>query len=133
MAATVPARRTVLLLALCQSLAMTGNSILGTTAAIVGNLLVADKTLSTLPVALQMTGTMLATIPAAFLMARIGRRGGFWTGAAIGVAGAAIATLAIFADSFTIFCAGTMLIGANTDPMQVGRQTLVSRRRRPLS
>jgi len=86
MAATVPARRTVLLLALCQSLAMTGNSILGTTAAIVGNLLVADKTLSTLPVALQMTGTMLATIPAAFLMARIGRRGGFWTGAAIGVA-----------------------------------------------
>jgi len=118
MAATVPARRTVLLLALCQSLAMTGNSILGTTAAIVGNLLVADKTLSTLPVALQMTGTMLATIPAAFLMARIGRRGGFWTGAAIGVAGAAIATLAIFADSFTIFCAGTMLIGANTGFVQ---------------
>jgi MFS family permease len=61
---------------------------------------------------------MPATIPAALLMARIGRRGGFWTGAAIGVAGAAIATLAIFADSFTIFCGGTMLIGANTGFVQ---------------
>jgi MFS family permease len=118
MATTVPARRIVLLLALCQALAMTGNSILGTTAAIVDNLLAADKALSTLPVALQMSGTMLATVPAALLMARIGRRGGFWTGAAIGVAGAAIATLAIFADSFTMFCAGTMLIGANTGFVQ---------------
>jgi MFS family permease len=118
MVTTVPARRIVFLLALCQALAMTGNSILGTTAAIVGNLLTADKALSTLPVALQMTGTMLATVPAALLMARIGRRGGFWTGAAIGVAGAAIATLAIFADSFTMFCAGTMLIGANTGFVQ---------------
>ena len=118
MVTTVPARRIVFLLALCQALAMTGNSILGTTAAIVGNLLTADKALSTLPVALQMTGTMLATVPAALLMARIGRRRGFWTGAAIGVAGAAIATLAIFADSFTMFCAGTMLIGANTGFVQ---------------
>jgi MFS family permease len=118
MVTTVPARRIVFLLALCQALAMTGNSILGTTAAIVGNLLTADKALSTLPVALQMTGTMLATVPAALLMARIGRRGGFWTGAAIGVAGAAIATLAIFAKSFTMFCAGTMLIGANTGFVQ---------------
>ena len=60
-------------------------------------MLAADKALSTLPVAVQMTGTMLATVPAALLMARIGRRGGFWTGAAIGVAGAVIATAAIFA------------------------------------
>ncbi len=66
---------------------MTGNAILGTTAAIVGNTLTADKALSTLPVAIQMTGTMLATVPAALLMARIGRRGGFWAGTAIGVPG----------------------------------------------
>jgi MFS family permease len=97
---------------------MTGNAILGTTAAIVGNTLAADKALSTLPVAIQMTGTMLATVPAALLMARIGRRGGFWAGTAIGVAGAAIATLAIFAESFPLFCTGTLLIGANTGFVQ---------------
>lgn len=118
MPSAAAARRTVLLLALCQALAMTGQSILGTTAAIVGNILAADKALSTLPVAVQMTGTMLATVPAALLMARIGRRGGFWTGAAIGVAGASVAAAAIFAQSFVLFCVGTFLIGANTGFVQ---------------
>ena len=84
-------RGTVLLLALCQAVGMTGNSILGTTAAIVGNMLAADKALSTLPIAVQMTGTMLATVPAALVMARVGRRAGFWGGAAIGFTGAVIA------------------------------------------
>jgi len=40
-------RRTVLMLAGCQSPAMTGASIVGTTGAIVGNRLTPDKTLST--------------------------------------------------------------------------------------
>ena len=111
-AASRGSRRTVLLLSACLALAMTGNSILGVTAAIVGNMLSLDKAFSTLPVALQMTGTMSATIPAAMLMARIGRRGGFWTGAAIGFAGAATAGLAIVARSFALFCAGTCLLGA---------------------
>src|SRR5438477_11740009 len=89
-------RRTVLMLAGCQALAMTGASIVGTTGAIVGNILTPDKALSTLPIAVQMTGMMCATIPAAFLMARVGRRRGFWTGLAAGVTGAMIATAAIF-------------------------------------
>ncbi len=93
-------RRTVLMLAICQALSMTGASIVGTTGAIVGNMLTPDKALSTLPIAVQMTGLMTATIPAALLMARIGRRPGFWIGASLGVTGAMIATLAIFrADS----------------------------------
>src|SRR6266702_1266503 len=67
-------RRTVLMLALCQALAMTGGSIVATTASIVGSMLAPDRALSTLPIAVQMTGMMTATIPAALLMARIGRR-----------------------------------------------------------
>jgi MFS family permease len=113
-----PARRAILLLALCQAMAMTGNSILGTTAAIVGNMLATNKALSTLPIALQMTGTMAATVPAALLMARIGRRGGFWAGAAIGLLGAVIAGLAVAAGSFLGFCAGTTLLGAHNGVVQ---------------
>jgi MFS family permease len=104
-------RRTVLMLAGCQALAMTGASIVGTTGAIVGSMLTPDKALSTLPIAVQMTGMMCATIPAALLMARIGRRGGFWTGISCGVLGAAIATAAIFQASFALFCVGTFFIG----------------------
>jgi MFS family permease len=103
--------RTVLMLALCQALAMTGGSIVATTASIVGSMLAPDRALSTLPIAVQMTGMMTATIPAALLMARIGRRPGFWIGAALGASGAAIAAFAVFRADFVLFCAGTFLLG----------------------
>jgi MFS family permease len=105
-------RRTVLLLALCQALAMTGASIVATTASIIGSILAPDRALSTLPIAVQMTGLMSATIPAALLMARIGRRGGFWLGTALGAIGAATAAVAVFHADFPLFCAGTFLLGA---------------------
>ena len=107
------ARRTVLMLAGCQALAMTGGSIVGTTGAIVGNMLTPDRALSTLPIAVQQAGVMAATIPAALLMARIGRRPGFWIGLGLGAAGAAIATMAIFRGSFVLFCLGTFFLGVN--------------------
>jgi predicted MFS family arabinose efflux permease len=87
--------------------------VLATTAAIIGNMLAANKSLSTLPVALQMTGMMCATIPAALLMGRIGRRGGFWAGAAIGASGGVVAGGAVWAASFPLFCLGTFLIGSS--------------------
>src|SRR3954468_925531 len=90
-------RRTVLMLAGCQALSMTGGSIVGLTGAIVGNMLAPDKALSTLPIAVQQAGVMVATIPTALLMARIGRRPGFWLGTAIGGVGAVIATWQYFA------------------------------------
>ena len=64
-------RRTVLMLAGCQALSMTGGSIVGLTGAIVGNMLTPDKALSTLPIAVQQAGVMAATIPTALLMARM--------------------------------------------------------------
>jgi MFS family permease len=100
------------LLAACQALGMTGMSIVATTASIVGSILAPDKALSTLPIAVQMTGMMSATVPAALLMARIGRRPGFWIGAGLGASGAAIAVVAIFHAAFFWFCAGTFLLGA---------------------
>jgi MFS family permease len=106
------ARRTVLMLAVCQALGMTSMSIVSTTASIVGSMLAPDRALSTLPIAVQMTGMMIATIPAALLMARIGRRPGFWIGAALGASGAAIAAAALFHAAFAWFCVGTFLLGS---------------------
>lgn len=113
MTSSFAARRTVLMLAGCQALAMTGGSIVGTTGAIVGNMLTPDRALSTLPIAVQQAGVMAATIPAALLMARIGRRPGFWIGLGLGAAGAVVATVAIFRGSFALFCLGTFFLGVN--------------------
>src|ERR1700733_4113882 len=106
-------RKTVLLLAGCQAMAMTSMSVLATVSAIIGNMLATNKALSTVPVALQMTGMMSATIPAALLMARIGRRGGFWTGAALGATGGVVAGFAVWLASFPLFCLGTLMIGSS--------------------
>src|SRR5207237_10741770 len=88
-----------------------GASIAGTAAPTIGSMLAPDRAVSTWPIAVQMTGMMSATIPAALLMARIGRRPGFWIGAALGATGAAIAAFALFEANFAWFCAGTFLLG----------------------
>jgi MFS family permease len=66
---------------------------------------VADPALSTLPLALQFTATMLTTMPASLLMRRFGRQ------MVIGVAGALLATLMIFGRSFVGFCVGSIMMG----------------------
>ena len=103
--------KNIWLLASCQSLMMTNNALLVTTSALVGLALAADSSLATLPLALQFTATMLASIPASILMDRFGRRSGFLLGSFIGLAGAIIATNAIIQSDFWAFCFGTMLIG----------------------
>jgi MFS family permease len=108
-----PTRRNVLLLAVCQGLAMSGSSMLAAVAALAGYMIVEDKSLATLPVACQFLATMLSTIPASLLMRRIGRRAGFTIGQLIGMSGAAIAGFAIHEIDFPLFVAGTFLIGVH--------------------
>ena len=107
-----PTRRNVLLLALCQALGISGMSIIVTISALVGYSLATDKTLATLPLALQFTATMLATVPASMLMGKIGRRAGFSLGTLFGISGGAVAAYAVFEASFALFVFGSMLIGA---------------------
>ena len=104
-------RRNVLLLAACQALMMTGTSLVMTVSALVGHALADDKSLSTLPLALQFLSTMLATIPASMLMKRLGRRAGFTIGVAIGMVGAGTATWGVLANDFWLFALGGIPLG----------------------
>lgn len=106
-----PTVRNVVLLAICQALAMTGMSVNMTVTALVGQQLASDPAWATLPLALQFTATMLTTLPASFLMRLIGRRSGFALGISIGIVGALIAFHGIFERSFLIFVVGSMMIG----------------------
>ncbi len=104
--------RDVALLALCQALFLTATSAVIATAALIGHGLAETKTLATLPIGIQFTMTMGATVPASLLMKRIGRRDGFTVGAFIGLTGAMIAYWGIMAGDFVLFCIGSALIGA---------------------
>jgi MFS family permease len=105
------AHKNVALLTVAQALAMTGIIINATTSALAGYLLAADKSLATLSIACQFTATMLTTIPASMLMARIGRRPGFILGACAQLSGALGAAVAIAEGSFPLFCTSGVLLG----------------------
>lgn len=101
----------VLKLASCQALAMTGNSVLFTVAALIGANLLTDKSWATLPLALLHLATLFTTIPASLWMARMGRKVGFATGIGMGMLGAGLGAYAIFAGSFVGFCLAMVLLG----------------------
>ncbi|MCL6436058.1 MAG: MFS transporter [Leptolyngbyaceae cyanobacterium HOT.MB2.61] len=105
-------KKKVSLLALCQALAITGNIILFTVAALIGQSLASDKSLATLPLALLQLTTMTVTIPASLLMQRVGRKIGFMVGILIGLSGAGIGISAVLVNSFVLFCGAAILFGA---------------------
>jgi len=105
------ARRNVFLLALCQALFITGNTVFFSVAGLIGQSLAPSKVLTTLPFALMQLGNMLATIPASILMKRVGRRWGFMAGVFIGIGGASLGVGAIASRSFWALCGSTILLG----------------------
>ncbi|MEE9375930.1 MAG: MFS transporter [Rhizobiaceae bacterium] len=109
------ARRNALILAAAQALCGAAAPIsiaLGGLAGIY--LLGADKSLATAPVTGYNLGIALAAIPAAMLMARIGRRLGFISGAVVGIIGMLVSSYAIYTGSFAIFCVGMLLSGCGS-------------------
>lgn len=105
-------KRNVTILAICQALMMSGNSLLITATALVGLQVAPRPQWATVPFALMFVGVILTTYPASMLMQRIGRRAGFTLGAVLGVAGGVVCAWAIELQSFVYFCIGSMLLGA---------------------
>jgi MFS family permease len=104
-------KRNLGLLMACQCLATGGTVLIVTIGGIVGTVLAPSPLWATLPMSLMVVGTALSAVPAALLMRRIGRRRGFAL-AALGAAGAAsLGALALWLQSFALFCVCTLLIG----------------------
>src|SRR5438067_1708047 len=101
----------VLLLAFCQGLLLTNAVTLVAVGALAGYALAENKAFATLPATVYVLGAAMSTFPASLLMKRIGRRSGFFVGAAFGLAGSLLATAAIATASFPLLCAGTFLFG----------------------
>lgn len=107
-------KRNIPLLAVCQALFMSGTTLIVSTTTLVGYALSTDKTFASLPFASQLIATMLTSIPAAMLMARIGRKPAFLMATGIAMCGAFTCTLAIIQQQFLLFVAGSILLGVFT-------------------
>lgn len=107
------ARRNAVVLAVAQALygiSMTTQFLLS---GLVGTMLAPQgyEFMATMPLSLMMLANMSAVIPAAMMMRRYGRRAGFMFSSSFAIVGPAVAAYAIYIQSFTGFCAGTMLMG----------------------
>ena len=104
-------KRDVRILFSCQ--ALMNASVVGQVAmgGLVGYSLATDKSLATLPLALQMVATMAASIPAGIIFSRLGRRAGFLMGAAGSFCGALTFALGIWLGDFWVYALGALPAG----------------------
>ena len=105
-------RQNVPLLSFAQVLFMTVQS-MGTVVLPLAALPMLDeKRWATLPLFLNHAGIMATTIPASFIMDRIGRRWGFSIGACLSLSFGALGALAVLQQSFLLLCVAAFLKGA---------------------
>jgi MFS family permease len=104
-------RRNVFLLACCQALLLANGVTLIAVNGLAGFALADNKALATLPATAYIVGAALSTFPLSLWMKRVGRRNGFFTGGAFGLAGSIIAAVAISIANFPLLCLGTFLLG----------------------
>ena len=96
-----------------QVLSVSSTVVVVTIGGIAGYRLAPEPSWATLPVALMVVGTALATVPAAMSMQRWGRRNGFLLGALLGASGAGGAALAVDLGNFLLFCGAIAVMGTS--------------------
>ncbi len=104
--------RNVTILSVAQAMAMSAIPIVVLLGGILGAELAPTPVLTTLPVAIMVVGVALSTLPAAFLMRRIGRKPGFIGAAVLAGLAALGAGYAVQISNFVLLCVATFLIGA---------------------
>lgn len=99
------------LLVAAQSLGGASPPIIISLGGLVGQQLSSNPTASTLPVSIYQLGLALSTLPAAWIMNRMGRRAAYVLGAILGVISGVVAAQGIAHGNFITFCIGTALAG----------------------
>ncbi len=105
------ARRNALVLAVAQALAGGNNTVIVSTASIVGAVLAPDKGLATLPITAMVFGMWFGTLPLGGLARRFGRRFALQCGSAFGILSGLISYTAVMNGHFWLLLLGTFCGG----------------------
>ena len=105
------ARRNAMVLAVAQALAGGNNTVIVSTASIVGAVLAPDKGLATLPITAMVLGMWLGTLPVGALARRFGRRFALQTGSLFGILSGLISCTAVIQGNFWLLLVGTFCGG----------------------
>src|SRR6478672_5646319 len=105
------ARRNALVLSAAQALAGGNNTVIVSTASIVGAALAPNAGLATLPITAMVMGMWIGSLPVGWLSRRYGRRAALQTGSAFGVLSGLISCFAVLHASFALLLFGTFCGG----------------------
>ena len=103
--------RTVIVLGAAQSFGQTAMPIMVLLGGIVGARIAPDPNWATMPIAIMIIGIACATIPAAYLMSRIGRKAGFLIATGIATLAGLMAAWSLEGAHFGLFCLAAFLLG----------------------
>ncbi|OSZ45729.1 MFS transporter [Alcaligenes faecalis] len=106
-----PSRRNAFILSGMQALGGANPALVVALSSLVGQKMASSPDLATLPVGIFNLGLAVGILPAAYLMRRLGRQGGYIIGALLGIGAGLLATAGIYSLSFVMFCVGTLLAG----------------------
>jgi len=117
------ALRNIGLLAICQALTQSSNTLMFASSALAVLTIVSPemRMWANLPVTMQHLGVMLSVFPASLLMIRRGRKLGFRSGSTMGMVGALCAALGLGMGSFVVMCVGGLFLGYGVANMQLYR------------
>jgi MFS family permease len=117
------ALRNIGLLAMCQALTQSSNTLMFASSALAVLTIVSPelRMWANLPVTMQHLGVMLSVFPASLLMMRRGRKLGFRSGSAMGMLGASCAAIGLGMGSFVVMCVGGLFLGYGVANMQLYR------------
>ena len=105
------ARRNAMVLAVAQALAGGNNTVIISTASIIGAMMAPDKGLATLPITCMVLGMWAGTLPIGALARRFGRRFALQSGSVFGVLSGLISYTAVMQNNFWVLLVGTFCGG----------------------
>jgi len=117
--------KNIYIISIVMSLSSTTTTMMILIAGLLSTQIAPDPTLATLPVAALIIGTACATIPAALIMQRIGRKAGIAVGIVCALLGAVLAYFAALNAEFWLFVVASTLMGFNTAFTQQGRFIII--------
>jgi len=115
------AHRNLLLLALCQAVGQSCNTMMFAATGLSVITFYHRPDLANLPVTMQHIGVMIWVFPAALLMQRLGRSIGFRIGSLFGMAGATTMCIGLYTANFLIMCLGGLILGYAVACLQMYR------------
>jgi MFS family permease len=115
--------RNIGLLAICQALTQSSNTLMFASSALAVLTIVPSEMhmWANLPVTMQHLGVMLSVFPASMLMMKQGRRFGFRIGSLAGMLGASCAAIGLGVGSFLMMCCAGLILGFAIANMQLYR------------